>query len=183
MTGQPAPPPPPDAGQGLTVNDVVPPLCSGCDAPLTSKSEGARQIDFGSLICDACMEIDESDGCWCTYGWFINGDPRQFEPDEENSSGEIAAWRSACEAWTRGEYVNLAVEEHGPWVEPGTGRVSLGDRPSPESIGCCSAPRAYGMGALRCDQHKAPLDAWRSWPIDHRRLAEAQDASAGSTGE
>lgn len=148
-----------------TVNEVVKPHCALCEAELTTVTELNRRIDSAFDICDACMEADEFDeGCWCTYGWFINGDPRQFEPDEEtNTPAEIAAWREACAAWERGEYVNPAAEEHGPWVEPGTGRVTLGDRPTPTAIGRCSAPRAYGMGMSYCDQHKLSADDWKGW--------------------
>ncbi len=149
----------------MTVNDVVPPRCGVCDAALTTTTEPNRRIDWAVYICDACLEIDEIDeGCWCVYGWFINGDPRQFEPEAENSPAEIVAWRAACAAWDRGEYVNPAAEEHGPWVEPGTGRVTIGERPSPDSIGHCSAPRAYGMGTTYCDQHKALAGEWKRWP-------------------
>jgi hypothetical protein len=155
----------------LSVNDVSPPQCERCNRPLTTTEELNRRIDWAVDMCTACLEIEEADSCWCTYGWFIEGDPRQFQPDEENSEGEIAAWRAACAAWERGEYVNPAVEEHGPWVEAGTGRVTLGERPSTTAIGVCSAPRAYGQGALNCDQHKAPADAWKSWPIRRADLS------------
>lgn len=98
-------------------------------------------------------------------------------PDEENSPEELAAWRAACEAWDRGEHVHPAAEVHGPWMEPGTGRVTLGERPSPEAIGHCAAPRAYGMGATHCDQHKPAPDAWKSWPTRHGDQAATKVAS------
>lgn len=157
----------------LTVNDVVPPMCCTCDKPLTNPRELNRLIDLALPICDPCCEYEERDGCWCVYGWYLGGDPRQFEPDEENRPDEIAAWRSACEAWERGESVEPAAEEHGPWKDPATGKVTLGARPSETAVGVCSAPRAYGMGAIYCDQHKQPLDAWKSWPRKHGEPATA----------
>ena len=41
------------------------------------------------------------------YGNFMGGDPREFSPDEEVClPEEIAAWKSACEEWNRGEGVD-----------------------------------------------------------------------------
>lgn len=164
-----------------TVNDVLPPLCE-CGKSLTTREELNRQVDWGALICDACCDEAEATECWCVFGWFINGDPRQFEPDEENQPDEIAAWRAACEAWARGEMVNPAVEEHGPWVELGTGRVTIGERPSPDAIGQCSAPRAYGLGAIYCDHHKQPDDAWKSWPRHHASVLQPATDSGEQRG-
>jgi hypothetical protein len=158
-----------------TVNDVQPPRCFTCDAPLTTSVEINRMIDFGMDLCQSCAEADERDACWCSYGWYLGGDPRQFEPDEENGPEEIAAWRAACEAWERGEAVEPAAEEHGPWKEPATGRISLGERPSASAVGICSAPRAYGVGTLYCEQHPAAPVAWKSWPLDHAALARGTD--------
>jgi hypothetical protein len=163
-----------------SVIEVSPPLCD-CGNPLTTRDELNRRIDHGMDVCDPCMDRAEETECWCIDGWFINGDPRQFEPDAENQPTEIAAWRAACEAWERGEMVNPAVEEHGPWVEPGTGRVTLGERPSSDSIGQCSAPRAYGLGAIYCDQHKQPLDAWKGWPRQHDDAGRAALAAERGT--
>ena len=59
------------------------------------------------------------------YGNFMGGDPREFSPDEEVClPEEIAAWKSACEEWNRGEGV-----DRGPgcqtmgdgWAGTGTG--------------------------------------------------------------
>ena len=152
-----------------TANDVVPPLCFTCDKPLTTTEELNRRIDWGADLCDACLHADINDSCWCVYGWYLGGDPRQFQPDEENSPEEIAAWWAACEAWESGTQVEPAAEEHGPWTEPATGTITLGERPSETAVGMCSAPRAYGTGAIHCDQHKQPLDAWKQWPTRHEQ--------------
>lgn len=159
-----------------TVNDVMPPRCESCERMLFTREELNRRIDRGVDLCDHCLAAEEQDACWCSYGWYLGGDPRQFEPDAENGEAEIAAWRAACEAWERGEHVEPAAEEHGPWIEPVTGKVTIGARPSPTAVGMCSAPRAYGMGAKYCDQHRAAPDAWRSWPIIHPAPGTTDDA-------
>jgi hypothetical protein len=47
------------------------------------------------------------------YGFLPGGDPRKFEPDEEvNTPEELAAWRTACEAWNRGEQAEPAFSSH-----------------------------------------------------------------------
>lgn len=159
-----------------TVNDVLPPRCDTCDAALVHRSELERQIDSGILLCDHCWEADVEDDCWCVYGWYLGGDPRQFEPDEENTPAEIAAWRAACEAWEQGRAVEPAPEEHGPWTDPATGTVTLGARPSPTAVGACHAPRSYGQGASHCERHAQPPDAWRRWPIRHTELEPVEPA-------
>lgn len=41
-----------------------------------------------------------------SYGYFPGGDPRLFHPDHEScSEDEIAAHKTACEAWDRGEKI------------------------------------------------------------------------------
>lgn len=154
----------------MMVNDVSPPRCFTCDAALTTTAEMNRRIDWGTDLCDACLERDIEADCWCSYGWYLGGDPRQFQPDEENAEAEIAAWRLACEAWERGESVQPAAEEHGPWTDPETGKVTIGARPSPTAIGACHAPRAYGMGAIYCEQHQQSRDAWKQWPLRRSAL-------------
>lgn len=155
-----------------TVNEIQPRACERCERLLFTTEERNRSIDLALDLCDHCWYQDIEDDCSCVYGWYLGGDPRQFEPDEENRPDEIAAWRSACEAWERGESVEPPAEEHGPWKDQATGRVTLGARPSATAVGVCSAPRAYGMGGIYCDRHKQPLDAWKRWPIRH----EAADA-------
>ena len=158
----------PDAAAGageVTVNDVQPPRCFVCDRPLVSRTELNRRIDWQTDVCDPCAEGPDEDDCWCSYGFYHGGDPRQFQPDEENPADEIAAWRSLCEAWERGEQATPAPETHGPWIDPTTGAVTLGARPSPDTIGTCSAIRSLGMGATYCRQHLPSPDAWKSWPL------------------
>lgn len=167
----------------MTVNDVSPPRCFTCDRPMTSQSELNRQIDWGWLVCDACMEQDIEDSCWCVYGWYLDGDPRQFEPDAENTPEEIERWRAACAAWELGVPIEPVPEEHGPWTDPATGTVTLGERPSPTAIGACHAPRAYGQGMSYCDQHPAAPDDWKGWPTETRSLVSGPLDEAGGGEE
>lgn len=145
-----------------TVNDVQPPRCFLCDRPLVSRTELNRRIDWQTDVCDPCAEGPEDDDCWCSYGFYHGGDPRQFQPDEENTEAEIAAWRALCEAWDRGEQIQPNPETHGPWIDPETGAVTTGARPSPDAVGTCSAIRSLGMGATYCQQHRQPAGVWKS---------------------
>lgn len=166
-----------------TVVEVVPPRCCACDRTLVSRTELNRRIDWAMDICDPCIEgPDPDDECWCSYGFYRGGDPRQFEPDQENPDAEIAAWRAQCAAWERGEQSEPPAEEHGPWIDPDTAEVTIGERPSPESIGMCSVVRSFGLGATYCNRHTAPLDAWKSWPLNHAELA-GPDPDAHGAGE
>jgi len=156
-----------------TVNEVVPPRCERCERALVTREELNRRIDLALDLCDHCWTADIEDDCWCVYGWYLGGDPRQFQPDEENSAEEIAAWRAACTAWEQGRPVEPAAEEHGPWVDPETGAVTLGEQPSPAAVGVCHATRAYGQGEIYCEQHAQPADAWKSWPLQRADLEVA----------
>jgi hypothetical protein len=144
---------------GVLVNDVVPPRCMDCDKPLTTTKELNQRIDFGIDWCEACEDEAERNECACSYPYFMGGDPRQFEPEQENSPVELAAWRAACEAWERGQQADPPVEEHGPWVDRETGAVTLGDRPPGVVIGGCHAVRSFGMGSTYCKQHRPPVTA------------------------
>jgi hypothetical protein len=154
-----------EGGLDMTVSEMQPPRCFVCDHPLVSRTELNRRIDWATDVCDSCAEGPDDDDCWCSYGFYHGGDPRQFQPDEENPESEIAAWQLLCEAWDRGEQIQPDPEVHGPWIDPETGAVTIGARPSPDAVGTCSAIRSLGMGATYCGQHRPPADAWKSWPL------------------
>jgi hypothetical protein len=84
------------------------------------------------------------------YGFFHVADPRDFFPDEEDSTPEeIAAHREACEKAERGEPWGPPDEEHGPWVRvvDGIPETVLGQRPEGEGwVGQCHAARSFGIG-------------------------------------
>jgi hypothetical protein len=174
-------------GAALTVNEVQPPRCFVCDRSLTSRTELNRRIDWQTDVCDPCAEGPDADDCWCSYGFYHSGDPRQFQPDEENPESEIAAWRLLCDAWDRGEQIQPDPEVHGPWIDPKTGVVTIGARPSADAVGTCSAVRSLGMGATSCRQHRQPADAWKSWPLRIADLAGglplAADDDAAQAGD
>lgn len=149
-----------------TVNEVNPPHCERCDRELFTREEINRSIDLGTDLCDHCYAGDgaEEDECWCGYGFYHGGDPRQFSPDEEmNNPAEITRWLAACEAWERGAPSAPEPEEHGPWTDPETGTVTIGVKPSPTAVGACHALRSFGLGAYYCDRHRLPADAWQRW--------------------
>lgn len=151
-----------------TVNDVSPPRCMDCDKPLTTTKEMNQRIDWGIDWCEACEAEAERNECACSYPYYLGGDPRQFEPEQENSPAELAAWRAACEAWERGEHQEPSTEEHGPWVDQETGAVTFGKRPPGVVVGVCTAFRSFGHGIQYCDQHRADSGAWRGWPPAHQ---------------
>ena len=41
--------------------------------------------------------------CYCYYGSFPGGDPRDFRPDPENATAELAEHRVLCAAWSSGQ--------------------------------------------------------------------------------
>ncbi len=47
---------------GLSVNEVNPPKCERCDAPLTTNEELNRRIDWAVDMCTPCLEIEANAG-------------------------------------------------------------------------------------------------------------------------
>ena len=73
-----------------------------------------------------------------SYGGYYGGDPRKFFPDEEScTADELAAHKAACEAWNRGDQVNVRT------------------RPCTKELGC---ERPFGIGVtVHDDEVNDPL--------------------------
>ena len=97
---------------------------------------------------------DEFEGWGQSYGYFLGGDPRNFDPDPEGlMPDELSRWVSDCEAWDAG----TPISRDGPHIPFDGGHLPVSN---------------YGMGITH--EH-APGRAWRD------RLAYLQSELPAST--
>lgn len=78
-----------------------------------------------------------------TYGYYPGGDPRDFSPDPECcTEAELAAHKTACEAWERGERPECEAHHHKVVEYQGKPAVA-------------SYAGAFGMGVTSCRDEDA----------------------------